>query len=176
MAHDHADDSQRGGDVVRRSLKCFAINLSTFQRISFPHLPWDGIRIGFKRHYFRTSAHLPKKSCVRKGHGTSCVLLHSIPRAKCGTKAERVWNKHSASVRSKVRFAPLPEIRNRSFSTISQCVHSAKSCILSNYTSHEKLDFRHPYFPSFSDSGATAHSVIFRKLPMCTFRQKLRPK
>lgn len=66
-------------------------------------------RIGFKRHYFRTSAHLPKKSCVRKGHGTSCVLLHSIPRAKCGTKAERVWNKHSASVRSKVRFAPLPE-------------------------------------------------------------------
>lgn len=69
-----------------------------------------------------------------------------------------------------------PQIRNRSFSTISQCVHSAKSCILSNYTSHEKLDFRHPYFPSFSDSGATAHSVIFRKLPMCTFRQKLRPK
>ena len=69
-----------------------------------------------------------------------------------------------------------PAIRNRSFSTISQCVHSAKSCILSNYTSHEKLDFRHPYFPSFSDSGATAHSVIFRKLPMCTFRQKLRPK
>lgn len=55
-------------------------------------------------------------------------------------------------------------------------VYSAKSCILSNYTSHEKLDFRHPYFPFFSDSGATAHSVIFRKLPMCTFRQKLRPK
>ena len=82
----HADDSQCGGDVVRRSRKCFAFFLSTFQRISFPHLPWDGIRIGFKRHYFRTSAHLPKKSCVRKGHGTSCVLLHSIPRAKCGTK------------------------------------------------------------------------------------------
>ena len=66
-------------------------------------------RIGFKRYYFRTSAHQPKKSCVRKGHGTSCFLFHSIPRAKCGTKAERVWNKHSASVRSKVRFDPLPE-------------------------------------------------------------------
>lgn len=70
---------------------------------------WNS-RIGFKRHYFRISAHQPKKSCVRKGHGTSYVLLHSIPRAKCGTKAERVWNKHSASVRSKVRFAPFPEL------------------------------------------------------------------
>lgn len=33
-----------GGDVVRRSLKCFAFFLSTFQRISFPHLPWDGMQ------------------------------------------------------------------------------------------------------------------------------------
>lgn len=141
LAHDHADDSQRGGDVVRRSLKCFAINLSTFQRISFPHLPWDGItRIGFKRHYFRTSAHLPKKSCVRKGHGTSCVLLHSIPRAKCGTKAERVWNKHSASVRSKVRFAPFPE--NSWCAWISR---DPKSLIFYNFTMctfRQKLHFK----------------------------------
>lgn len=115
--------------------------------------------------------------------------FHAFCFTASARKAEQKRNEYGTNIprRYGARFASprfrktldahgFPAIRNRSFSTISQCVHSAKSCILSNYTSHEKLDFRHPYFPSFSDSGATAHSVIFRKLPMCTFRQKLRPK
>ena len=83
----HADDSQRGGRrraPLTEMFRIFSINISTNIFPSSP-LGWNA-RIGFKRHYFRTSAHQPKKSCVRKGHGTSRVLLHSIPRAKCGTK------------------------------------------------------------------------------------------
>ena len=130
LARDYADDSQRGGRrraPLTEMFRIFSINISTNIFPSSP-LGWNS-RIGFKRHYFRTSAHQPKKSCVRKGHGTSCVLLHSIPRAKCGTKAERVWNKHSASVRSKVRFAPLSE--NSWCAWISR---DPKSLIFYNFT------------------------------------------
>lgn len=172
---------------MRRSLKCFAINLSTFQRISFPHLLWDGIsRIGFKRHIFSNLSTPPEEVLCPQGSRDFMRSASQHParkmRNKSGTSMEQTFRVGygarfaSPCCRKALDAHGFPAIRNRSFSTISQCVHSAKSCILSNYTSHEKLDFRHPYFPSFSDSGATAHSVIFRKLPMCTFRQKLRPK
>lgn len=67
LAHDHADDSQRGGDVVRRSLKCFAINLSTFQRISFPHLPWDGIKNRIQEALFSNLSTPPEEVLCPQG-------------------------------------------------------------------------------------------------------------
>lgn len=170
---------------MRRSLKCFAFFLSTFQRISFPHLPWDGIKNRIQEALFSNLSTPPEEVLCPQGSRDFMRSASQHParkmRNKSGTSMEqtfRVGTEQFASPRFRKTLDAhgFPAIRNRSFSTISQCVHSAKSCILSNYTSHEKLDFRHPYFPSFSDSRAPAHSVIFRKLPMCTFRQKLRPK
>ena len=167
---------------MRRSLKCFAINLSTFQRISFPHLPWDGIKNRIQEALFSNLSTPTEEVLCPQGSRDFMRSASQHParkmRNKSGTSMEQTFRvgTEQGSLRpvsgKLLMRMDFPRSKIAHFLQFHN-VHSAKSCILSNYTSHEKLDFRHPYFPSFSDSGATAHSVIFRKLPMCTFRQKL---
>lgn len=95
LAHDHADDSQRGGDVVRRSLKCFAINLSTFQRISFPHLPWDGIKNRIQEALFSNLSTPPEEVLCPQGSRDFMRSASQHParkmRNKSGTSMEQTF-------------------------------------------------------------------------------------